>query len=78
MSSCNECKDFLDENIITDRPSYLKWSVKNHPDKFRQFGEDDNRFKEATRKSAMANDCFPRWYSDAPTCKDPSAPTPTL
>ena len=74
MSSCNDCKTFLDENIITDRISYLRWSAKNHPDKFRKFGEDDDRFKEANRKTVMANDCYPRWYvpnSDGKTeCSD--------
>ena len=87
MSSCNDCKNFLNANSITDRLSYLKWSVRNHPDKFRQFGEDDDRYKEANRKSSMVNNCYPRWYvpkSNGKTeCSDfipvpspPRAPTP--
>ena len=70
MNNCKECKDFLDKNLIYNQSDYRKWMAKNHPDKFRQFGEDDERYINASKKTRMATSCFPDWYvGDPPKCK---------
>ena len=50
---CIECKDFLGENNINDVNTYKKWLIKNHPDKFRKYGMEDNRYIDAEKKTIM-------------------------
>ena len=78
MSNCDECKNFLDTNVINDRTSYLKWLRTNHPDKFRRFGDTDPRYINATADSMKATSCFPMWYGEGAekVCPRPSRPTP--
>ena len=66
--TCEQCKDFLSENRVYNKSDYFKWSVTNHPNKFIQYGSDDARYKEATRKTSSMNNCYSRWYGDNPTC----------
>ncbi len=66
--TCEQCKDFLSENRVSNKSDYFKWSVTNHPNKFIQYGSDDARYKEATRKTSSMNDCYSRWYGNNPSC----------
>ena len=66
--TCEQCKDFLSENRVSNKSDYFKWSVTNHPNKFIQYGSDDARYKEAARKTSSMNNCYSRWYGDNPSC----------
>lgn len=74
MSNCLECKSFLDTNSINDRSTYLKWLAKNHPDKFRKFGETDPRYINANADSKKATSCFSMWNINDP--EHPEDPRP--
>ena len=66
-TECNNCvKEFENENIY-DRKSFLKWSIKNHPDK----GGDAEKFKILTN----CNDLFYK-YEKCDKSKIKLGPTP--
>ena len=66
--TCDQCKDFLSENRVSNKSDYFKWSMSNHPNKFIQYGIDDARYKEAAKKTSSMNNCYSRWYGDNPSC----------
>jgi hypothetical protein len=61
-SNCMKCKKILEENNIKSHKQFLKWSIKNHPDKFRK--EGGKVFENAEKKYKNIQLCDNHYFGD--------------